>query len=95
MFGATEVLSGSMAGLPLQLVALLISLSERGAKLEPHHPDGCSSHLGCGVVAGLVAKRKDSSSDLIVANGAVRSATSIFRGAAGSVLEFDLDIAAR
>jgi hypothetical protein len=51
---------------------------------------GRASDLRRGVVAGLLAKREDSSGALIVANGVERSSLSIFRDSAGTVVEFDL-----
>jgi len=91
MFRATEAVSGSMAGWMPQATALPPSLAETSVEPAPHYRDGRPSNPRGSVVAGLIAKRDDSFGVLVSAKKAVHSATSIFRDAAGHVLEFDLD----
>ena len=66
-------------------------LAEVSAKPTVYHSDGRPNDLKCGVVAGLLAEREDSSGVLVVANGADKSLTGTFRDAVGNVLEFDLN----
>ncbi len=73
-----------------QAVARPLALAGTGAKPIAIHRDGQLSDLRRGVVAGLLVKREDSPDFLFVAKGSYGSSPSIFRDAAGTVLEFDL-----
>ena len=73
-----------------QAIAPLLLHADMSAKLPSHHSDGRASYLRRSVVAGLLVKREDSPDILIVAKGPDGSSPSVFRDAAGTILEFDL-----
>ncbi len=62
-----------------------------GARPTSRHRDGQSSDHRRGAIAGLLTKHEAGPGVLVVADGSDRPPTSIFRDAAGTVLEFDLN----
>lgn len=89
MIRATMPLNGAAAEWAPRVVARQLSLAGTGAKPTPTHGDDRSNDSRCGIVSGLLAKREDSHGVPTMAKGADGPSTTIFRDAAGTVLEFD------